>query len=227
MLLHIPDMLAPDEVAAFRRQLDRAEWVDGNATAGHRAVLAKHNEQVSQSSPIGRKLGETLREVLLAHPLFVSAALPHSVFPPLFNRYAGGQRYGDHVDSAVRRLPGETRQLRTDLSATLFLSDPADYDGGELVVEQPGGLQSVKLPAGHLALYPARSVHRVEPVTRGVRVGAFFWVQSLVRDDGARALMFDLDRAIQRATVALGAESPILVELTNVYHNLLRHWAET
>jgi PKHD-type hydroxylase len=225
MLLAIPAVLSPDDVRQARQVLDRAEWVDGRVTAGHQSARAKDNRQVVEGSPAARQVGETILTALQASPLFLSAALPAKVFPPLFNRYSGGQAFGTHVDNAVRQVPGTPHRVRTDLSATLFLSEPADYDGGELVVEDTYGVHSVKLPAGHLVLYPASSLHHVRPVTRGARVASFFWIQSMVRDDGERTLLFDLDTAVQR----LGAEMPdhpSTSQLTGIYHNLLRRWAE-
>jgi PKHD-type hydroxylase len=225
MLLAIPDVLAPDEVAEARRALEAAEWVDGRATAGHQSVRVKENEQLPEDSPVARQLGERVVAALQRHPLFVSAALPLRVFPPLFNRYRGGQQFGTHVDNAIRQVPGTPHRLRTDLSATLFLASPEEYDGGELVVEDTFGVHAVKLPAGHLVLYPASSLHHVRPVTRGARLASFFWIQSLVRDDAERTLLFDLDSAVQR----LGQDAPdhpATLQLAGVYHNLLRRWAD-
>ena len=225
MLLPIADVLSADEVGRVRDGLARADWVDGKVTAGHQSARAKDNMQVAESCPIGRELGGLIVDALQRSPLFMSAALPLRVFPPLFNRYQGGQSFGTHVDNAVRQVPGTPHRVRTDLSATLFLCPPADYDGGELVVEDVYGVHNVKLPAGHLVLYPASSLHHVRPVTRGARLASFFWVQSMVRDDGERALLFDLDTAIQRLSVE-NANHPSAVELTGVYHNLLRRWAD-
>jgi PKHD-type hydroxylase len=225
MLLAVPDVLTADEVAQARQVMEAAEWVDGRVTAGHQSARAKDNRQIPEGSPAARKLGDLVVAALQRSPLFVSAALPLRVFPPLFNRYEGGQSFGTHVDNAIRQVPGTPHRVRTDLSATLFLSRPEDYEGGELVVEDTYGVHSVKLPAGHLVLYPASSLHHVRPVQRGTRLASFFWVQSMVRDDGERTLLFDLDTAIQR----LAAESPdhpSAVQLTGVYHNLLRRWAD-
>jgi PKHD-type hydroxylase len=221
MLLPIPDVLTREQVAHSRRVLDRAEWVDGRVTAGHQSARAKDNQQLAEGSAEARELGEMILAALQSSPLFLSAALPLRVFPPLFNRYQGGQSFGTHVDNAIRQVTGTPHRLRSDLSATLFLCPPEEYDGGELVVEDTYGVHSVKLPAGHLVLYPASSLHHVRPVTRGARLASFFWVQSLVRDDAERALLFDLDTAIQKV-----AEHPAAVPLTGVYHNLLRRWAE-
>jgi PKHD-type hydroxylase len=225
MLLQIPDVLTAPQVAQARQMLEAAEWVDGRVTAGHQSARAKDNLQLPEHHPTGRQLGEVILDALQRNPLFISAALPLRVFPPLFNRYAGGQSFGNHVDNAIRQLSGSGLRIRTDLSATLFLAEPSDYDGGELMVEDTYGVHSVKLPAGHLVLYPSTSLHNVRPVTRGARLASFFWIQSMVRDDGARTLLFDLDSAIQRvAHDAPGSAAP--VQLTAVYHNLLRRWAE-
>ena len=225
MLLQIPKVLTKEQVRAARSVLDAAEWVDGRVTAGHQSARAKDNEQIPESHPAARQLGEMIVSALARNPLFRSAALPLHVFPPLFNRYSGGQSFGAHVDNAVRQVAGTAHQLRTDLSATLFFSEPGEYDGGELVIEDTFGVQQVKLEAGSMILYPASSLHHVRPVTRGARVSSFFWIQSMVRDDGERTLLFDLDLAIQR----LGAEQPdhpSALQLTGVYHNLLRRWAD-
>jgi PKHD-type hydroxylase len=223
MLLQIPNILSAAQVRDARAVLDAAEWVDGRVTAGHQSARAKHNEQIPEDHPVARRIGTTIVEALSRNPLFRSAALPLHVFPPLFNRYSGGQAFGSHVDNAVRQVAGTGHQLRTDLSATLFLSEPDEYDGGELTIEDTFGVQSVKLAAGNLILYPASSLHHVRPVTRGARVSSFFWIQSMVADDGKRTLLFDLDLSIQR----LGADHPehaSLLQLTGVYHNLLRRW---
>jgi PKHD-type hydroxylase len=225
VLLPVPGLLTPHQVAEAREALDRAEWVDGRVTAGHQSTRAKHNQQLPEDSPVARRLGDMVVAALQANPLFVSAALPLRVFPPLFNRYGSGQSFGTHVDNAVRQVPGTPHRLRTDLSATLFLSGPGEYDGGELVVEDAFGVHQVKLPAGDLVLYPASSLHHVTPVTRGSRLASFFWIQSMVRDDGARTLLFDLDTAI-RGLSAEQPDHPSAVQLVGVYHNLLRRWAE-
>ncbi|MGH9238439.1 MAG: Fe2+-dependent dioxygenase [Vicinamibacterales bacterium] len=224
MLLQIPDVLSAQQVAHARRRLDEAEWVDGRVTAGHQSAQVKDNQQLAEDHPVARELGDMIGKSLTGNPLFLSAALPQRVFPPLFNRYQGGQSFGNHVDNAIRQAAGGAR-LRTDLSATLFLSQPSEYDGGELLVEDTYGVHSVKLPAGHLVLYPATSLHNVQPVTRGVRVASFFWIQSMVRDEGQRTLLFDLDNAIRRVAGEI-PESSAPVQLTAVYHNLLRRWAE-
>lgn len=225
MLLHLPEVLTAEQVAHCRRVLEGAEWVDGRVTAGHQSARAKDNMQLPEQHPAARELGDLILAALERNPLFMAAALPAKVFPPLFNRYEGGQSFGSHVDNAVRQVANTPHRVRTDLSATLFLVAPEEYEGGELLVEDTYGLHRVKLPAGHLILYPASSLHRVEPVTRGARLASFFWVQSMVRDDGARTLLFDLDTAIQR----LGADAPdhpAVMQLTSVYHNLLRRWAD-
>lgn len=225
MLIEIPGVLSADQVAHARRLLDAADWVDGRITAGHQSALAKDNQQVPQGHPAAAEVGAMIVGELQRHPLFVSAALPLHVFPPLFNRYAGGQSFGSHVDNAIRQVPGTPHRIRTDLSCTLFLSGPDEYDGGELMVEDTYGVHSVKLAAGHLVLYPATSLHHVRPVTRGVRVCAFFWLQSMVRSDADRTLLFDLDAAIRRLH-AIEPAGGAAVQLTGVYHNLLRRWAE-
>lgn len=225
MLLEIPDVLTAEQVVEVRRALDKAEWVDGRVTAGHQSLRAKDNLQLPEGHPAARELGDLILAALERSPLFMSAALPLKVFPPLFNRYEGGQSFGNHVDNAIRQVAGTPHRVRTDLSATLFLASPEEYEGGELLVEDTYGVHRVKLPAGHLILYPATSLHRVQPVTRGARLASFFWVQSMVRDDGRRTMLFDLDTAIQR----IGADAPdhaSVVQLTAVYHNLLRHWAD-
>ncbi|HEX2252528.1 MAG TPA: Fe2+-dependent dioxygenase [Thermoanaerobaculia bacterium] len=225
MLLSIPEVLSAEQVTAARTLLDQAEWVDGRVTAGHQSARTKHNEQLPEGSPAARELGQTILAALQRNPLFLAAALPLQVFPPLFNRYQGGQAFGTHVDNAIRQVTGTAHRIRTDLSATLFLSAPEDYDGGELVVEDTYGLHQVKLPAGHMVLYPSTSLHHVRPVTRGARVSSFFWIQSMVRDDGERTLLFDLDTSIQRIA-GKDPDDPVAVQLTGVYHNLLRRWAE-
>jgi PKHD-type hydroxylase len=225
MLLHIPDVLTPDEVAVARRRLEAASWIDGRVTAGHQSARAKDNQQLPEDSQEARQLGDEILAALQRSPLFIAAALPARVFPPLFNRYQGGHSFGNHVDNAIRHVPGTPHRIRTDLSATLFLTGPDDYDGGELVIEDTYGVHAVKLPPGHLVLYPSTSLHHVRPVTRGARLASFFWIQSMVRDDGERTLLFDLDTAIQQLTQT-NIDHPAAVPLTGVYHNLLRRWAE-
>ncbi len=229
MLISVPDVLTPEQVAQARQLLDQAEWIDGRVTAGHQASKVKDNMQIPEGHPVGRQLGEMVLKALGSNPLFLSAALPKHVFPPLFNRYSGGQSFGTHVDNAIRQVPGSGARIRTDISATLFFANPDEYDGGELCVEDTYGVQQVKLPAGHMVLYPATSLHHVTPVTRGARICSFFWIQSMIRDDAQRSLLFDLDLAIQRLNREL-PEAPVVgqtaVQLTGVYHNLLRQWAE-
>jgi PKHD-type hydroxylase len=225
MLLEIPDVLTPEQVAHMRARLGTAPWIDGNATSGHQSAQAKYNEQVDEDSPQAKELGQVVLEALARSPLFFSAALPRQVFPPLFNRYREGMTFGSHVDGAIRTHAATRTRIRTDLSATLFLSDPGDYDGGELLVEDTYGVKQVKLAAGSMILYPATSLHRVEPITRGVRVASFFWVHSMVRGDAERSLLFDLDMSIIRLTRDHPGD-PALIGLTGVYHNLLRMWAE-
>jgi PKHD-type hydroxylase len=225
MVLQIPDVLSADQVAEACRLLQSAHWIDGKVTAGYQSARTKNNLQLPEEHPITRQLGETILGALSRNALFVSAALPLRVFPPLFNCYCGGQSFGNHVDNAIRQSRSNGAPVRTDLSATLFLTDPDEYDGGELMVEDTYGVHSVKLPSGHMVLYPASSLHKVTPVTRGARVSSFFWIQSMLRDDGKRTLLFDLDTAIQRLTLDL-PDHPAAVQLTSVYHNLLRRWAE-
>ena len=225
MLLQIPDVLTPDQVREARQMLDAADWVDGRVTAGHQSSRVKNNLQLPEGSPVARQLGDTILAALQRNSLFISAALPLRVFPPLFNKYEGGGSFGNHVDNAIRQVPGTPHRIRTDLSATLFLAAPEEYDGGELLVEDTYGVHSVKLPAGHMVLYPSTSLHAVRPVTRGARIASFFWIQSMVRDDGQRTLLFDLDSAIQRIS-ADAPDHPAAVQLTGVYHNLLRRWAD-
>jgi PKHD-type hydroxylase len=225
MMLQIPKLLDAGAVARCRETLQNADWTDGRVTAGHQSTRVKHNQQISEASPVARALGDVVMEALERSALFVSAALPHRVFPPLFNRYDQNMRFGSHVDNALRSVAGSPVRMRTDLSATLFLSDPDSYDGGELVVEDTYGAHPVKLPAGDLILYPASSLHHVTPITRGCRLASFFWIQSLVRDPGQRRLLFDLDMSIVQLNKLL-PDSPVAVSLTGVYHNLLRGWAE-
>lgn len=225
MLLQIPDVLNPEQVAHCRRLLDEAQWVDGRVTAGPQSGRVKDNMQLPANHPAAREMGDLILGALERNPLFMAAALPARVFPPLFNRYSGGQSFGNHVDNAIRQVSGTSHRIRTDLSATLFFAAPDEYEGGELVVEDTYGAHSVKLPAGHLILYPSTSLHHVRPVTAGARICSFFWIQSMVRDDGERTLMFDLDMAIQRLSED-APQHPSVVALTAVYHNLLRRWAD-
>ena len=229
MMLHIPGVLRPDQVAAMRARLDGSDWIDGRATVGAQGAQVKHNRQLPETSPLAIELGRIVLAALADHPLFFSAALPLRTIPPLFNSYAGGEHYGAHVDGSLRRMPNPTpgghEWVRTDVSSTLFLSDPDDYDGGELIVTDAYGEHEVKLPGGDLILYPSTSIHRVEPVTRGARVCAFFWTQSMVRDDARRAMLLELDQNIQSLRARLG-DCAELVGLTGHYHNLLRQWSE-
>ena len=226
MLIAIPGLLDASGVARVRGIVDGGEWVDGNVTSGPQAALAKKNEQLVEASAAAREAGGIVLDALGKSPLFIAAALPLKIFPPLFNRYAGGHEFGIHVDNAVRIQRGSEFRVRSDLSITVFLEDPGEYEGGELLVEGQFGAQSVKLPAGDAILYPSSSLHKVTPVTRGCRVASFFWIQSMVRDDGARRLLFDLDSAVQRLAGQLGQDDRSVVELTGVYHNLLRRWAD-
>ncbi len=223
MLLSIPDILTADQAAQFRARLEDADWADGRITAGHQSAKAKDNAQLPEASAVARELGDAVIDAVSRNGTFFSAALPKRIFPPLFNRYAGGQSFGYHVDNAIRYDRGAP--VRTDLSATLFLSEPDSYDGGELVIEDTFGTQHIKLPAGALVLYPGTSLHKVLPVTRGERLASFFWIQSLLREDAQRRLAFELDVAIRRLTQDV-PEHPALVQLTGVYHNLLRRWSE-
>lgn len=226
MMLAIPGVLQGDTLDHVRVLLRNAEWIDGNATSGHQSALAKKNRQLPEGSPAAREAGNIILDALGATPLFVAGALPLKVFPPLFNSYRKGDGFGPHVDNAIRIRRGSDFRIRSDLSATLFLTDPADYDGGELVVQDTLGTHAVKLRAGDMILYPASSLHHVTPVTRGERVCSFFWIQSMVRDDGARQTLFDLDSAIQTIAADRGQDDAAIIRLTGVYHNLLRRWAD-
>jgi PKHD-type hydroxylase len=229
MLITIPDLLSPEQVTQARQILDAADWVDGKVTAGHQSARAKDNMQIPEGHPAANQLGEMILGALAKNPLFLAAALPLRIFPPLFNRYSGGQSFGTHVDNAIRQIPGTPLRIRTDLSATLFFATPDEYEGGELCVEDTYGVHRVKLPPGHMVLYPSTSLHHVTPVTRGARICSFFWLQSMLRDDGQRSLMFDLDLAIQSLSSELKGNPTAeksSVQLTGVYHNLLRQWAE-
>ena len=227
MLLHLPDVLTPDELQHMQATLAEAPWADGKVTAGTQSAQVKNNTQLPQQHPITHQLQEVVLQALKRNKLFFTATLPKAVFPPLFNRYGGeANSFGNHVDNAIRFIHGSGERVRTDVSATLFLADPQDYDGGELVIEDTFGSQRVKLPAGHMVIYPSSSVHRVEPVTRGARVASFFWIESMVRSDVQRRLLFDLDMAIMRLRQKHG-ETAEAVDLTGTYHNLLRMWADT
>jgi PKHD-type hydroxylase len=227
MLITIPELLSKAEVAAFRAELDKAQWVDGKVTAGEQSGAVKHNQQIAEGSALANALGDKVLDALARNETFVSASLPLRIFPPLFNRYQGGEHFGTHVDNAIRIVPGTPVRVRTDLSMTVFLSEPEEYDGGILVIEDNYGTQEVKLPAGDIVLYPSTSLHHVTPVTRGARVASFFWLQSMVRDDGERTLLFDLDSSIRALAAARGTNDPEVVRLSGIYHNLLRRWADT
>ena len=226
MLIRIPDVLTKEQVAECRKTLASAEWVDGKITAGAQSAQAKFNLQVPESAPQARQLGEIILRALGPNPMFNAAALPFRVFPPLFNRYDEGMIFKPHVDNAIRHVTQANMRLRTDISVTLFLSEPSEYDGGELIIEDTYGEQSVKLPAGHMVLYPGTSLHHVTPIKRGARWASFFWVQSMVKDDGKRRELFELDRAIMETRSALGDTNHAVVALTGAYHNLLRRWSE-
>jgi len=225
MLVHIAGLIHQDDALRYLESLKSAVWSDGKITAGPQSARAKHNQQLPEDHPLTRDLGSAIVAALERNTLFMSAALPLKVFPPLFNRYESGESFGTHVDNAIRQVPHTPHRVRTDLSATLFLSPPDEYEGGELVIEDTYGLHSVKLPAGDLVLYPSSSLHHVRPVTCGSRICSFFWIQSMVRDDPKRTLLFDLDVAVQRISTEM-PEHPSLVSLTGVYHNLIRQWAE-
>lgn len=227
MMIEIPALLDADALARVRATIDAAQWIDGNATSGHQSALAKRNQQLPEDSPAAREAGAIILEALGRSPLFIAAALPLKIFPPLFNSYEGGEAFGVHVDNAVRIQRGTDLRVRSDLSMTVFLEDPETYDGGELTVEGEFGVQQVKLPAGHMILYPSSSLHRVEPVTRGRRVASFFWLQSMIRDGEARRTLFELDMAIQTIAQDRGHDDRSIIQLTGVYHNLLRRWADS
>jgi PKHD-type hydroxylase len=225
MLLHVPNVLTAEQVAHVRSLIGSAKWLDGRATAGYQAAPVKDNAQVAEDDPAAREAGAIVLGALERNPTFRSAALPYKVYPPMFNRYAPGQTFGLHVDTALRPVAGTPHRVRSDLSATLFLSAPEDYEGGELLIEDTYGAHAVKLPAGDMVLYPGSSIHQVKPISRGVRIASFFWIQSMVREDNRRTMLFDLDNAIQQ----IGRDVPGnrgLIQLTGVYHNLLRQWAE-
>lgn len=226
MLIHVPDVLTPDEVAKCRALMDRAAWDDGKLTAGDQSAVVKDNHQVRYGTPEQKELVELVLMALGRSPLFITASLALKIFPPMFSRYHPGQSFGTHVDNAIRNVPNTPHRVRTDVSATLFLAAPEEYDGGELVIEDVYAAQRVKLPAGHLILYPTSSVHHVRAVTRGTRLAAVFWAQSMVRDDGQRTILFDLDTAIRNLRSSTADQNPAIVQLTAIYHNLLRRWAD-
>lgn len=224
MLVCIPDVLSKQQTADFRARLEGASWIDGRETAGVQSAAAKRNTQLPEGAALTRELGEVVLDALAGNALFLSAALPLKIYPPLFNRYLEGDGFGAHVDNAIRAVKGAPVRVRTDMSATLFLSEPEDYDGGELVIETQFGGQAVKLEAGAMVLYPASSLHSVTTVTRGQRLASFFWLQSMVRDDGERTLLFDLDQSIQSLAAERGHGDGEVVRLTGIYHNLVRRW---
>ncbi|APZ97889.1 Fe2+-dependent dioxygenase [Sphingopyxis sp. QXT-31] len=226
MIRIIPDVLDADGVARLRAILDAAPWVDGNETSGPQAALAKHNQQLPEFGEAAAEAGRIVLDALGRVPLFMAAALPLKIYPPFFNRYSGGDKFADHIDNAIRMRRGSDFRIRSDLSATLFLCDPGSYEGGGLVIEGMAEAPGIKLPAGHLLLYPSSTVHRVEPITAGTRVASFMWIQSMIRDQGQRDLLFDLDMGVQGAVARLGQGDPAVVRLTGVYHNLLRRWAD-
>ncbi|MDP0491272.1 MAG: Fe2+-dependent dioxygenase [Verrucomicrobiota bacterium JB023] len=228
MIIEIPDILSTEQIAHARRRLESADWEDGKKTAGHQAVQTKNNQQLPTQHPVAKEVGQLILSALSSNPLFLTAALPKEILPPMFNLYTGNESFGTHVDNAIRTLP-DGRRIRTDLSCTLFFAEPDEYEGGELIIEDTYGSKEVKLPAGHLILYPSTSLHQVTPVTKGARLCSFFWIQSMVRSDEQRSLLFDLDISIQRLAQA-GPDNQAVndstVQLTGVYHNLLRQWAE-
>lgn len=226
MMLKIPDVLTADQVRQCRQALEQADWVDGRTTAGHVAVKAKNNLQLPLDHPVAQQLGEFILGILSQNPSFISAALPLRILPPRFNRYEGGGDYGYHIDNSIFGVPGTQQRIRTDISSTLFFSDPDEYDGGELVVQDTYGTHTVKLPAGHMVVYPGTSLHRVTPVTRGTRYASFFWTQSLVREDSRRSLLWELDTAIQNVAQTM-PDHESMPQLTGVYHNLIREWSNT
>lgn len=226
MLVAIPDLLTVEEVREVRRILEASAWVDGKATAGEQAAVAKKNLQIAEGSPAAMQAGDIILRALGRNPIFHSAALPLRVLPPMFNRYDVGMTFGAHVDGSIRTIPGANMRMRADVSSTLFLSAPEEYDGGELVISETYGEQRVKLPAGHLVVYPSTSLHAVTPITRGSRWCSFFWTQSMVRDDGQRAMLYDLDVAIREIRAELPDDRRAVVAITSHYHNLLRRWAE-
>lgn len=226
MLICIPDVLSKDEVAQFRKIMDAANWEDGRTTAGTQSATVKNNAQLPQNSEASQILGDRILAALAKNPTFISAAVPQRIFPPLFNRYGIGQDFGVHVDSSIRAIPGTPIRIRTDLSCTLFLAEPEEYEGGELIVEDYYGAHEVKLPAGDMVLYPSTSLHKVNAVTRGARIASFFWLQSMIREDSHRSLLYDLDQSIQELAAERGIDDPVCVKLSGIYHNLIRAWAD-
>jgi PKHD-type hydroxylase len=222
----IPNVLRADDVAEFRGIMAAAEWEDGRSTAGSQSAIVKKNMQLPTDGALSRKLGERVISALMANPTFIAAAVPLHIFPPLFNRYESGQFFGEHVDNAIRGDKLTGLRLRTDLSVTLFLSEPDEYEGGELIIEDYYGGQEIKLPAGHMVLYPSTSLHTVTPITKGARISCFFWIQSMIKDAHVRSMIFDLDHTIQDLAGQLGRDADEVRRLTNIYHNLIRYWAE-
>ena len=226
MIHHIPQVLSKQQVAEFRTLMESATWVGGKVTAGTLSASVKHNQQLSEQDPLTQHLIDLVIKAIWNHPTFQTAALPHQIIPPLFNRYNEHESFGFHVDNSIRLIRGTTEQIRTDLSCTLFLSEPDEYDGGELVIEDTYGYHEVKLPAGDVVLYPATSLHEVSSITRGTRFASFFWVQSLIRDDNKRHLLFTLDESVRNLRMQHGDHYPEVMKLTNIYHNLMRMWSE-
>ncbi|QIO04978.1 Fe2+-dependent dioxygenase [Acinetobacter shaoyimingii] len=226
MIHHIPQVLTQEQIQYFHSEMDKVEWVDGKNTTGSLSAHVKNNQQLPEDHPLTQHLGEIILKALNQHPLFISAALPYKFLPPYFNRYENGETFGFHVDNSIRWLQGTSERIRTDLSCTLFLSEPDEYEGGDLVVEDTYGYHEVKLPAGDLILYPSSSVHEVTPVTSGCRVASFFWLQSMIRDDANRHMLFNLDQSIQNLRIELGDQHSEVIKLTSMYHNLMRKWAE-
>ena len=226
MIHHIPNVLTKEQVQYFRDEMNKIEWVNGKVTAGTLSATVKQNQQLPEDLPLTQHLGTIILESLGQHPLFLSAAIPLDIIPPLFNRYENNESFGFHVDNSIRRIRGTHERLRTDLSCTVFLSDPEEYEGGDLVVEDTYGYHEIKLPAGDMILYPSTSLHEVTPVTSGSRIASFFWVQSMIREDAERHMLFNLDQSIQNLRMQLGDQHDEVMKLTNLYHNLMRKWAE-
>lgn len=226
MIHHIPNVLTPEQVQYFRTEMSKVDWVDGKISTGSLSAQVKNNQQLPIEHPLSQHLGDIILAALAQHALFTSAALPLSILSPYFNRYENGETFGFHVDNSIRFTPGSNRPIRTDLSCTLFLTEPDEYEGGELVVEDTYGYHEVKLPAGDLILYPSTSVHEVTPVTDGCRIASFFWLQSMIRSDADRHMLFNLDQSIQKLRLELGDRHEEVVKLTSMYHNLMRKWAE-
>ncbi|ENU18312.1 PKHD-type hydroxylase [Acinetobacter bohemicus ANC 3994] len=226
MIHHIPNVLSKEQVAEFRQMMETANWVGGKVTAGTLSASVKQNQQLSEQDPLTHHLSELVIQAIWKHPVFQAAALPCQIIPPLFNRYDKHESFGFHVDNSIRLIRGTAQQMRTDLSCTLFLSEPEEYEGGDLVIEDTYGYHEVKLPAGDVVLYPATSLHEVSSIIRGTRFASFFWVQSMIRDDAERHMLFNLDQSIQSLRMQLGDQHEEVVKLTNLYHNLMRKWAE-